>query len=208
MPHSASAAPRYRLVVVLATAFVAALLGLAVLADLPAWRVALAMLPIALVLSLLLGSAGLHQRGACRIGIMSLAGLLGGLAGVWLEFGSRGLAVLGSWCVTTPLSGVELLLAKAERLPALPLGMAAASMLAMLALAQVSSLRERLQCCAFMLLGMPIALGAADLLVLNLLGAGSDWVAPLMLALGTSAMAIWSAGVLSITEQRRKPVVL
>lgn len=190
-----------------------ALLALSVLSAMPLLVVIASALPVFALTALLLRSgealhsmfhrsalSGASDRSRCRVGLVSVCGLLGGLAGVWLEFGPRGLAVLGSWCMTTPLVGIDLLLAKTERLPALPVGMALASSIAMLMLSKARGWRPRLLCCALMLLGLPLAIATADWLALSLLGNVSDWLALAMLLGCASLMALWCSAVTAFVE--------
>ncbi len=133
------------------------------------------------------------------------------LVGSEIDLGPRGLAVLASWCVTTPLSAADLLFAKLALLPTAHALMVAACMLHLLVAREdpahvldagpLTAGRRpdwwrRCQRCALVALSLPLVLLATDSLVLGIAdpsalnGARSDWLSTAMVLTMAALMAL------------------
>lgn len=125
------------------------------------------------------------------------------LIGVGFDLGPRGLAVLASWCVTTPWSAGDLLLAKLALLPTAHGLMIGVCLLHML-LAQSNQTRatvegkprwhwwRRCQRCGFVLLLLPAVVLLTDALVLTGVDqrATSEWLSAAMVLTMATLMAV------------------
>lgn len=143
------------------------------------------------------------------------------LLGVEFDLGPRGLAVLASWCVTTPWSAVDAVLAKVVLLPtmhALMLAVCVAHMLFATPTeaggagdrgAQNHHWWRRCQRCALVLLTLPAVLLATDFLVLggDRLAPTSanqgDWLSVVMVLMMAIAMSVCSVAIQHVLPVRR-----
>lgn len=129
------------------------------------------------------------------------------LVGIEFDLGPRGLAVLGSWCVTNPWSADDLLLAKLSLLPTAHSLMLVACVLHML-LTPVKQGRgvtpgfggrtwlRRCQRCALVLVSLPLILLSTDALLLGaspqpaLVTARDEWLSAAMVLTMAALMGL------------------